>query len=141
MITMLSNLETGWSKLKIGDFTGIPSYITDVPVDLLTVFIDYYKKNTSAMLFDEEGSEFTIVLSNEFIYVIYFTQNCEAIFYEFPEIFINDLAKELIEDIENNLDSWSRFSASINSEEEISQERELLINLISELKGMIIHYA
>ena len=44
MITMLSNLETGWSKLKIGDFTDIPSYITDVPVDLLTVFIDYYKK-------------------------------------------------------------------------------------------------
>ena len=73
--------------------------------------------------------------------MIYFTQNCEAIFYEFPEIFINDLAKELIEDIENNLDSWSRFSASINSEKEISQERELLINLISELKGMIIHYA
>ena len=141
MITMLSNLETGWSKIKIGDFTGIPSYITDVPVDLLTVFIDYYINNTSAMLFDEEGSEFTIVLSNEFIYVIYFTQNCEAIFYEFPEIFINDLAKELIEDIENNLDSWSRFSVSINSEEEISQERELLINLISELKGMIIHYA
>ena len=138
---MLSNFETGWSKIKIGDFTGIPSYITDVPVDLLTVFIDYYINNTSAMLFDEEGSEFTIVLSNEFIYVIYFTQNCEAIFYEFPEIFINDLAKELIEDIENNLDSWSRFSASINSEEEISQEREVLINLISELKGMIIHYA
>ena len=138
---MLSNLENGWSKIKIGDFTGIPSYITDVPVDLLTVFIDYYINNTSAMLFDEEGSEFTIVLSNEFIYVIYFTQDCETIFYEFPEIFINDLAKELIEDIENNLDSWSRFSASINSEEEISQERELLINLISELKGMIIHYA
>lgn len=138
---MLSNLETGWSKLKIGDFTDIPSYITDVPVDLLTVFIDYYKKGTSAMLFDEEGSEFTIVLSNEFIYVIYFTQDCETIFYEFPDIFINDLAKELITDIENNLDSWSRFSASINSENELAKEQELLTILISELKGMMIHYA
>ena len=138
---MLSPPTAGWCKLRIGDFVGIPSYITDVPVDLLTAFIDYYKKGASAALFDEEGSEFTLVLSNAFVYVIYHTQDCKSIFYEFPDIFINDLAKELITDIENDLDFWSQFKAAVDSEDKILQERKLLTNLISELKGMIIHYA
>lgn len=138
---MLSILEAGWCKLRIDDFVGIPSYITDVPVDLLTAFIDYYKKGIGAAYFDEEGTEFNLLLSDYSIYIIQVNFEGKPILRYFPDVNVDDLAKELFIDINSNIDSWSRFGASINSKYEILQERELLINLISELKGMIIHYA
>ena len=138
---MLSILEAGWCKLRIGDFVGIPSYITDVPVDLLTAFINYYKKGIGAAYFDEEGTEFNLLLSDYSIYIIQVNFEGKPILRYFPDVNVDDLAKELFIDINSNIDSWSRFGASINSKYEILQERELLINLISELKGMIIHYA
>ena len=36
---MLSNPKAGWCELKIGNFKGTPSYLTDVPIDMLTAFI------------------------------------------------------------------------------------------------------
>ena len=43
---MISNPKHGWCDFKIEDdnnnvFFGIPSYITNVPVDLLQSFLDY----------------------------------------------------------------------------------------------------
>lgn len=37
---MISNPEHGWCDFVLGDFYGTPSYITNVPVDLLQAFSD-----------------------------------------------------------------------------------------------------
>ena len=42
---MISNPAHGWCDFKVGDFVGHPSYVTDVPLDLLEALRDYkYKR-------------------------------------------------------------------------------------------------
>ena len=53
---MISNPRFGWCNFELGDFKGSPSYLTDVPVDLLDAFIDYHTKGYGVAVFDEEGS-------------------------------------------------------------------------------------
>lgn len=38
---MISNPKHGWSNFDLRVFHGTPSYLTDVPVDLLNAFIQY----------------------------------------------------------------------------------------------------
>ena len=109
---MLSIPQAGWCELEIGNFKGTPSYLTDVPADLLTAFIDYYKKGIGAAFFDEEGTEFNLLLSDYSVYIIYIDYENNCTLYDFPLIDINKLAKELITDIKSNIDSWASFYAS-----------------------------
>lgn len=131
---MLSNPKAGWCELEIGDFKGTPSYLTDVPVDLLTAFIDYYKKGIGAVFFDEEGSEFNLLLSNYSAYIIYCGN--ESALYEFPDIDIDNLATELITDIKSNIDSWANFYASSSSCLFWSNKLQL-ISLVSDLEELV----
>lgn len=58
-VHMIYNPRFGWCNFKLGTFFGTPSYLTDVPVDLLDAFINYYEKGSGTVVFDEEGSHFT----------------------------------------------------------------------------------
>lgn len=131
---MLSNPKAGWCELEIGDFKGTPSYLTDVPVDLLTAFIDYYKKGIGVSFFDEEGSEFNLLLSNYSAYIIYCGN--ESTLYEFPNIDIDNLAKELIADIKSNVDSWANFYAS-SSSCMFWSNKLTLVSLVSDLEELV----
>lgn len=133
---MLSLSKSGWCKLKIGDFIGNPSYVTDVPTDLLTAFIDYYEKGVSAVFFDEEGTEFNLLLSNYTIFVVYIDKECKTILYEFPDINIYDLARELIDDIRSNIDTWSYFATSVTSDKR-AQKQTTLESLLIRLSKLI----
>ena len=106
----------------------------DVPVDLLTAFIDYYKKGIGAVFFDEEGSEFNLLLSNYSAYIIYCGN--ESALYEFPDIDIDNLATELITDIKSNIDSWANFYASSSSCLFWSNKLQL-ISLVSDLEELV----
>lgn len=131
---MLSNPKAGWCELEIGDFKGTPSYLTDVPVDLLTAFIDYYKKGIGAVFFDEEGSEFNLLLSNYSAYIIYCGN--ESALYEFPDIDIDNLATELITDIKSNVDSWANFYVS-SSSCMFWNNKLKLVSLVSDLEELV----
>ena len=137
---MISILEAGWCKLKIGDFVGIPSYITDVPVDLLTAFIDYYKKGIGAAYFDEEGTEFNLLLSDYSIYIIQVNFEGKPILRYFPDVNINDLAKELFIDINSNIDSWAYFSASCDQRTKW-ESKDKLLTLTKKLRELINNHA
>ena len=72
---MISNPKHGWCDFKIEDdnnnvFFGTPSYITNVPVDLLQAFLDYKTNGQGMAWFDEEEPEFTLVLNPYSIYII-----------------------------------------------------------------------
>lgn len=106
---MISNPANGWCNFKLGDFEGTPSYLTDVPLDLLDAFLDYYNKGMGMAWFDEEGTEFTLVINPYSLFIIAEKEETPVL-YDFSKINISDLEKELIEDIERDFAEWTNFT-------------------------------
>lgn len=126
---MISNPKNGWCNFKLGDFEGTPSYITDVPIDLLDAFIDYYTRGYGLAYFDEEDSEFTLLLTWYGVYIIEEKDNVKS--HVFYDLNISDLAKEVIADIETNLDGWCNdFMYYSFSKEDLNERLEKLKNMI-----------
>lgn len=115
---MISNPKHGWCNFKLGTFEGTPSYLTDVPIDILTAFIDYHNKGCGVIWFDEEGTEFTLVITPYSLFII--EEKEKPILHDFSEMKIVDLEKELIKDIEGDLCGWANFTTD-NDVEEIKQ--------------------
>lgn len=115
---MISNSKHGWCNFKLGTFEGTPSYLTDVPIDILTAFIDYHNKGCGVIWFDEEGTEFTLVITPYSLFII--EEKEKPILHDFSEMKIVDLEKELIKDIESDLCGWANFTTD-NDVEEIKQ--------------------
>lgn len=126
---MISNPKNGWCNFKLGDFEGTPSYITDAPIDLLDAFIDYYTRGYGLAYFDEEGSEFTLLLTWYGVYII--EEKDDTKVHTFYNLNISDLAKDVITDILSNLDGWCNdFMFYPSSNEEIKEKIEKLKNVI-----------
>ena len=126
---MISNPKNGWCNFKLDDFEGTPSYITDVPIDLLDAFIDYYTRGYGLAYFDEEGSEFTLLLTWYGVYIIEEKDNVKS--HVFYNLNISDLAKEVIADIETNLDGWCNdFMYYSFSKEDLNERLGKLKNMI-----------
>lgn len=130
---MISNPKHGWSNFDLKAFHGTPSYLTDVPVDLLNAFIQYHTTGTGIAWFDEEGTEFTLVITPYSLFVI--EEKDEPILHDFSEMKINNLEKELIEDIEKDLIGWSEFITS-DDREEVIMHRDEIRNKIAMLKEL-----
>lgn len=130
---MISNPKHGWSNFDLKAFHGTPSYLTDVPVDLLNAFIQYHTTGTGIAWFDEEGTEFTLVITPYSLFII--EEKDEPVLHDFSEIKINNLEKELIEDIEKDLVSWSEFITS-DDREEVIMHRDEIRNKIAMLKEL-----
>ena len=138
---MISNPKHGWCNFMLSDekdnlFVGTPSYVTNVPVDLLQAFLDYKIKGQGIAWFNEEGTEFTLILNPYSMFIITENEHTELI--DFSKVNIDNLIKELIQDIENDLIEWSMFYCGCDDEcddeEEIKANRELIRNLICQLK-------
>jgi hypothetical protein len=83
---------------------------------------------------DEEGTEFTLVLNPYSMFVIAENEDDGGRLYDFSELNIDNLIKELIQDIESDLTEWSMFYCDCDDEEEIKVNREHIRNLICQLK-------
>ena len=131
---MISNPKYGWCNFDLKVFHGTPSYLTDVPVDLLNAFIQYHTTGTGIAWFDEEGTEFTLVITPYSLFII--EEKDEPVLHDFSEINIGNLEKELIEDIEKDLTGWSEFITS-DDREEVIMHRDEIRNKIAMLKKII----
>ena len=80
---------------------------------------------------DEEGAEFTLVITPYSLFII--EEKDKPVLHDFSEMQIDKLEKELIDDIEKDLDGWSEFIIS-EDRGEILAHREHIINLICQLK-------
>lgn len=60
----------GWCNFELGTFKGTYSYLTDVPVDLLTAFIDCHTKGYGIAWFDEEETAFSFILTLYSLFII-----------------------------------------------------------------------
>lgn len=132
---MISNPKNGWCEFNLGDFHGIPSYITNVPFDLLAAFRNYLYVGEGICWFDEEGTEFTLVFTPYSLFII--EEKEKPILHDFSEMDIKQLAKEAITDIESDIDTWSGFKASCDDAESISINKELITDLIDLIKRKI----
>lgn len=132
---MISNPKVGWCNFKLGTFEGSPSYLTDVPVELLTAFIDYHAKGQGVCWFDEEGTEFTLVITPYSLFII--EEKDKPVLHDFSEMKIEDLEKELIEDIENNIDAWSKEFIFSDDYEEILEHKDEITRRLAMLKEII----
>lgn len=130
---MIRNNGNGWGTFKLGDFIGCLSYIEDVPVDLLQAFIDWHDKGSGCAWIDEEGTEFTLVLTPYSMYVIVERDGVELI--DLSELKVEEIEKELIDDIESDLTGWAKFLPS-KDEEEIKLHRERIRTKLWMLKEL-----
>ena len=130
---MISSPNYEWCDFDLKSFHGSPSYLTDVPVDLLNAFIQYHSTGTGIAWFDEEGTEFTLVITPYSLFVI--EEKDKPVLHDFSEIKINNLEKELIEDIEKDLIGWSEFITS-DDREEVIMHRDEIRNKIAMLKEL-----
>lgn len=128
---MISNPKHGWCNFDLRDFHGTPSYLTDVPVDLLQAFVDLHTKGSVCVWFDEEGTEFTLVLTPYSMFII--EEKDKPILHVYSEMQIFKVESELINDIESDLNGWSEFITD-DDREEIIAHRDCIRNLIAELK-------
>jgi len=100
---MLTKPNSGWTNVLIDDFSERASYLTDVPNDCLDSFIYGLKNNVPiAIYFDAEGYDYHLVSSWNSSYIIMDKINATITI----DKNIEELAKELIDDIENNFEDW-----------------------------------
>lgn len=124
---MISNPKNGWCNFKLGAFEGAPSYLTDVPVDLLNAFIDCHHKGMGMAWFDEEGGWFTFVITPYSLFII--EERDKPILYDLSEIKIEDLEKELISDIESDLNGWADFMTNDDFEKNMQHIKQCIEKL------------
>ena len=131
---MISDPKHGWCNFKLRSFKGTPSYLTNVPVDLLSAFIDYHTKGCGMAWFDEEGTEFTLVITPYSLFVI--EEKDKPVLHDFSEMKIENLEKELIDDIESDLIGWTYFMAD-DDQNEITIHRGEIWNKLTILKKYV----
>ena len=114
---MLSKPKHGWTEVTIFNRQlGNASYITDVPVDMLEEFIEWFigeedHRSRIHISFDAEGYEFGLFIWNGDLYSIVQTDQaictnlCQSKGQTTMEIMCA-LGRELIADIRNNMDDW-----------------------------------
>jgi len=129
---MFTKPEHGWINLQIEDFSERASYMTDIPNECLDAFIYALQNNTPAVVFfDAEGYEFHLVASYYGSYIIVDKDNAKL--YTVSKN-IYALAKELYDDIKNNLDEWTNwYLDEVDTEEERIKYREGLETKLSQL--------
>ena len=129
---MISNPKHGWCDFEIGDFVGHPSYVTNVPVDLLEALRDYKYKGQGMAWFDEEGTDFTLVLTPYSLYVV--EEKDKAILHDFSKLKVDSLIDEAVASIESDLQAWIEFSA-FDEKKEIERNRETILDLIDQIRN------
>lgn len=133
---MLSKPKHGWTTFNIGSFCGNPSYLTDVPVDFLDGMLQYYRNGSAAIWFNEEGSEFTLVLNPYSVFIIIERENevCQRID-ETPK----QISEMLINDIMKNLDEWITWPPEMEFENGnyYQYRKTLILDKIDKLKKVM----
>lgn len=129
---MINNPKHGWCNFRLGNFVGHPSYLTNVPIDMLEAFIYYWtNSNSLSIFFDEEGSDFTLVVTPYNVYII---EEKDSAKLHVIDTTAEQLTNELINDIENDIDNWSK---EFCIDEDDTENKKELENLLNKLKQII----
>ena len=135
---MLGKPHGGWTEIKIGDFIGYGSYLTDIPVDCLNACIFALSNNSPLSFFvDEEGSEFIVTSYYNGTYIIKRYEDSD----EEEELFsstlnFKDLATEILYDIEKYYEDWIKW-LPYNEEYGSLSRKEVILSKVNQLKDLL----
>lgn len=135
---MFSKPDCGWTDIKIGDFIGRGSYLTDIPVDCLNVCIFALSNNSPLSFFiDEEGSEVIVTSYYDCTYIVrkYEGGYQEEKFYSYTLDF-RDLVIEILHDIEDYYDDWVQW-LPYDKEYGSLNRNEFILSKVSQLKDLL----
>ena len=135
---MISKPLHGWCEFHLGDFIGHPSYTTDVPMDILNAFEEYICTNNRcvSVAFDEEGSDFYLILTPYDIYII--SEREETLLHHYDNKPILEIALELTNDIESDFNNWAtQFCWSIGVGGTKEQDQKVIDERINIFKQKI----
>lgn len=104
---MIKNEGCGWCKLQIGDFAEKARCPGNAAKVLLELFLDYHHKGYGMAWLDGGGTEYSIILTPYSMYVVEEKEN--AVLYDCSCLTVEKLEKELINDIESEMDAWAEF--------------------------------
>lgn len=127
---MLTKPDCGWTTVTLGDFADRASYLTNVPDELLHALIYGIETySPTSVQFDAEGWDYTITFRPLETYVVRVK--------EVPELFVIDMgiyevAREVLADIEGDLDAWVQWDEDFYCKNKIS-----LVEKILRLKWLI----
>lgn len=148
---MLSKPLAGWSIVSIGKHElGSASYLDDVPNIVLDEFIRSLHDMTVEkcpihlqLTFDAEGYDFGCVVWNDELYVLNTASNTppyvNMTLIETDDIksFIINLAKEVYNNIHDDIDEWSRWNTDSDEENMVSVYKNQFTEKLSELNALI----
>lgn len=126
---MLEKPIGGWTRITLGEWSDRASYLDDVPMMLLDGFIK--RQHGSFLLeFDAEGWDYFIIFDWAGAYII--DEHPTGV----PTLYVanirrEDLAKELVDDIESDFYGWLHWEPGYNEEddeyEEYYKKREITL--------------
>lgn len=133
---MIKNAKDGWCDFTLGGFSGTPSYITKVPTELLECFISALKTGRGMCFLDEEGEEFTLVITPFETYIIESKEKISVYLINIP---VKKMAEELLQDIESDFVAWEEWTPGYEymSEAEKKNQSETLKRLVTKLREQI----
>lgn len=152
---MLKISGVGWAEIKIGgEVVCEGSYLTEIPLDFLKALYDYFNRDekdylnrrySSSVFVDLEGKAVNFVFSDMYDY----SEDKVFMFYQKDNrkkwgirSFSYDpyfLAKELIGDVENNIDAWSGWFADSYTEADKNHYKSMLLHWTEKLKKVIVN--
>lgn len=103
MSNYLQQPKHGWSAFKLQDDCWSLSYVDDVPVMILDLFLNFYRFGTAAVTFDAEETEYVFILTP------YEVQIIEEDLHRY-EISAETFISDVINDIREQHQEWVMFT-------------------------------
>lgn len=125
---MFSKPGYGWVNIKLDTFEDRASYLTNVPHDILntlTVAIKHYIP--ASIYFDAEGWRYILVSDMYETYIISDKNGIDELIHIDKHVI--EIAREVIVDIERDLNAWSRWGCSLTPSNWELEKQELLQQL------------
>ena len=131
MDKILTNIKFGWCDFNLGDYKGRPSYISNLPMQILNAYEEYIKYNHCIIEFDEELTQFCLVLWEDTITILDNRNGRVQSFCinENPKKVLDELISEVINDVR----TWAVWMAVSNTEESIQREECILMDKITKV--------
>lgn len=119
---MLSKPSAGWTQISLGEWSDRGSYLDDIPMMFLDGLINH-RYDCFCLKFDAEGWDYFIVIDDYRIYVIdYDHETGEEKLYNIDSD-KDELAKEVIADIESDIEGWAYWFGYYDEEEKAECEK------------------
>lgn len=131
---MLDRPHHGWSNITIGAWTDRCSYLDDVPFMLLRTISEFQTtKRPTSVKFDAEGYEYILVFDYSVVHII--TETDDGYELSSQEVSYPSLIRELVGDIQGEIDGWTGWMSYEN--QDFQERKERLLTACEELESTI----